>query len=67
MQGHPALGFFCAGALEIDDAHIVGNDDHAQLAAVGFGQFIARRGDAIDRLPGLDLSLLHISQPPRPD
>src|SRR3546814_12658285 len=42
-----ALGLLRAGAVEIGNADVVALDDHAQPAAVGFGEFVARRGYAI--------------------
>src|SRR3546814_16200764 len=47
-----ALGLLRAGAVEIGNADVVGLDDHAQPAAVGFGGFVARRGYAIARPSG---------------
>src|SRR3546814_3409895 len=43
-----ALGLHRAGAVEIGNAELVALDDHAQPAAVGFGEFVARRGYAIE-------------------
>src|SRR5688500_17693204 len=54
VQRQSAPGLLGTGAIEVDDADIVGLDNHAQFSAIGFGQDEARRGDAMDRLAYLD-------------